>query len=251
MTSLTYADYLKLDQLLSLQQVRVPAELSRRVWASENFFIIAHQCCELWLSQVLIDLDAATDELSEEDGQLELVLEHLQRVPAILQVLGEHVTVLNKLPVACFSVFRTYLETASGAQSPHFRELDRRLGVGAGHSPIGEAFAAAVGRAGLDLVDLWRLDLLAGPLLRIAEALLDIGQDYWKWKASHLALVARVLGGEPGTGGTTGVDHLLRRVTMPFPELREAQRRAHFTRDEVAAPVTSSSAAQHNPNRLR
>jgi tryptophan 2,3-dioxygenase len=64
--------------------------------------------------------------------------------------------------------------------------------------------------------------------------MLDIGQSYWKWKACHLALVARVLGAEKGTGGSNGVDFLLRRMTMPFANLREAQRHAYYGSDEVA-----------------
>jgi tryptophan 2,3-dioxygenase len=222
-----YADYLRLDQLLSLQQAKVPAAESRRVRTSENFFIVVHQCCELWLSQALLDLDAASDALSKPDSE-ELALEHLRRVADILRVLGEHVAVLDRLPAACFSAFRPYLGTASGAQSPHFRALDVELGLGRTPSPVGEAFASAVDTAGLDLVEVCRDDLAAGVLNRIFEALLDIGQAYWLWKVGHLALVSRMIGEQPGTGGTTGTDYLTRRVTMPFPELRAARQLALF-----------------------
>jgi tryptophan 2,3-dioxygenase len=237
MTSLSYADYLKLDELLALQHVRVPPELSRRVWASENFFIIAHQCCELWLSQTLVDLHAACDELWEIEPQLELVVEHLARAQAILVLLQQHVLVLDQLPAACFAVFRTYLEAASGAQSARFYKLDLMLGGKSGPSPLEEALTSAVRAEDLDLVGLWRKDLRSGALLRIADLLLDIGQSYWKWKACHLALVARVLGGESGTGGSSGVEYLLRRMSMPFGNLREAQRLAYYASDEVATPV--------------
>lgn len=223
MSGLNYSDYLNLDRLMSLQQPCVPPELSQRVWASEHFFIVTHQCCELWLAQVLVDLNACTAEL-DGDGDLETVREYLRRVVAIVDVLVEHVTVLNTLPVACFADFRRYLGTASGAQSPHFRALDAMLGLLGKPSPLGAAFAARVARAGFDLDDVWRRESACGGFDRIGSALLDVGQAHWRWKASHAALVARFLGSQPGTGGSSGADHLVRKLTMPFPELREAQR---------------------------
>jgi tryptophan 2,3-dioxygenase len=235
-TGFNYATYLELDRLLSLQQVRVPATESRRVRASENFFIVVHQCCELWLSQALLDLDAATDELSKPDGE-ELALEHLRRVADILRVLGEHVSVLDRLPAACFAAFRPYLGTASGAQSAHFRVLDARLGLGRKPSPLGEAFASAVDRAGLDLVEVCGEDLEAGVLNRILDAMLDIGQAYWLWKVRHLAMVARMIGEQPGTGGTTGTNYLIRRVSMPFPELRAARQQALYSAGDGTNPA--------------
>lgn len=235
-TRVKYADYLKLDQLLSLQHARVPATESRRVRISENFFIVVHQCCELWLSQALLDLDAAADLLSKPDGE-ELAVEHLRRVADILGVLNEHVAVLDRLPAACFAAFRPYLGSASGAQSLHFRALDTRLGLGRKPSPIAEAFGCAVDRAGLDLAGVCREDVDAGVLTRILEALLDIAQSYWMWKVRHLALVSRVIGGRPGTGGTTGADFLLRHVSMPFPELRAAQQQALFPAEDGKNPA--------------
>jgi tryptophan 2,3-dioxygenase len=235
-TTVNYDDYLNLDQLLSLQQARVPATQSRRVRISENFFIVVHQCCELWLSQALLDLDAATDMLSKPDGE-ETALEHLRRVADILRVLNEHVAVLDRLPAACFAAFRPYLGTASGAQSLHFRALDARLGLRRKPSPIAEAFASAVDKAGMDLVEVCREDLQAGVLNRILEAMLDIAQAYWLWKVRHLALVSKVIGEQPGTGGTTGADFLLRHVSMPFPELRAARQQALFSTDGDANPA--------------
>jgi tryptophan 2,3-dioxygenase len=235
-TGFNYADYLKLDQLLSLQQLRVPATESRRVRVAENFFIIVHQCCELWLSQVLLDLDAATDELSKPDGE-ELALEHLRRVADSLRVLGEHVSALDRLPAACFADLRPYLGTASGAQSAHFHALDARLGLGRGSSPLGEAFASVVDKAGLDLVEVCREDLEAGVVYRILDAMLDIGHAYWLWKVRHLSLVSRMIGERPGTGGTTGANFLIRRVAMPFPELRAARQRALYSSGDGTNPA--------------
>ncbi|WP_026424641.1 tryptophan 2,3-dioxygenase family protein, partial [Actinokineospora inagensis] len=62
-----YQDYLALDTLLDLQRPRVPATEGPRVHAAEHFFIIVHQASELWVAQLLLDLDHATTTLR--DGQ--------------------------------------------------------------------------------------------------------------------------------------------------------------------------------------
>jgi tryptophan 2,3-dioxygenase len=230
-TTVRYCDYLELDTLLSLQRPRVPASQGR-VHAAEHLFIVVHQCCELWLAQILLDLDHATAALSAPRAAEELALEHLSRVAGAFGTLHEQVMVLDRLPYHCFARFRPYLGTASGSQSAQFQELDRKLGLGLGPgpgaSPVATAFAAAADRAGLDIVDICRADLRSGALHRIVDVLLEIGQGYWRWKIAHLAVVSRLLGDIGGTAGTSGADYLARRVRMPFPEVRDAQQLAHF-----------------------
>ncbi|MGH4000137.1 MAG: tryptophan 2,3-dioxygenase family protein, partial [Pseudonocardiaceae bacterium] len=146
-----YSDYLELDTLLALQRPRVPARQSR-VHAAEHFFIVAHQSCELWLTQILLDLDHATAALSAPEDAHELALEHLSRVADIFGVLHKELAVLEQLSSQCFAQFRPYLGTASGAQSAQFRELDRKLGLGPTASPVTAAFIAALTSSGLALV---------------------------------------------------------------------------------------------------
>jgi tryptophan 2,3-dioxygenase len=223
-----YRDYLNLDTLLSLQHPRVPTGQPHRVWTAEHFFIVGHQCCELWLTQVLLDLDSATEALSPPDVAGEPALEYLSRTAKVLDVLYDHVGVLDHLPSHCFAQFRPYLGSASGAQSAQFHELDRRLGVVSSESPVERAFLGAVDASGLELIDVCRMNLDAGVLHRIFEALLDIAQGYWQWKIAHLALVSRLLGDIEGTAGTSGADYLARHVRLPFPGLRQVRRLADF-----------------------
>lgn len=226
-----YGNYLKLDTLLTLQQPCTPVQQSR-VYTAEHFFIVAHQSCELWLTQILLDLDCATATLSTLEPTHELALEHLLRVASIFGVLHEELVVLEQLSSRCFGQFRPYLGTASGAQSAQFRELDRKLGIGAAQSPVIAAFVAAITSAGLGIVDIYENDLRAGVLHRMANTLLDIGQAYWRWKVMHLALVSKLLGDIGGTAGTSGAGYLTRTVRMPFPELRKAQQQAHFPQED-------------------
>jgi tryptophan 2,3-dioxygenase len=231
-----YREYLELDTLLSLQHPRVPAGHGRRVWAAEHFFIVGHQCCELWLSQILLDLDSATDALTAPGVAGELALEYLSRVAHVFDVLYDHVVILDRLPSRCFARFRPYLDSASGAQSTQFRELDRRLGVTPAGSPIERAFLNAVTASGLDLTDICRMELAAGVLHRIIDTLLDIAQNYWRWKISHLSLVSRLLGDIGGTAGTTGAAYLTQHVHLPFPDLRYARKLADFPEPEAHIP---------------
>lgn len=231
-----YREYLELDVLLSLQHPRVPAEQPHRVWAAEHFFIVGHQCCELWLSQVLLDLDSATDALTAPNIAGELALEHLSRVAHVFGVLYDQIVILDRLPSHCFARFRPYLGSASGAQSTQFRELDRRLGVVSAGSPIERAFLNAVTASGLELADICRTELAAGVLHRIIDTLLDIAQNYWRWKIAHLSLVSRLLGDMGGTAGTTGAAYLTQHVQLPFPQLRHARKLADFPELEEHTP---------------
>ncbi|GCE02295.1 tryptophan 2,3-dioxygenase [Embleya hyalina] len=55
---------------------------------------------------------------------------------------------------------------------------------------------------------------------RLAEALSDVSFRFSVWRSTHLLVVERMLGGKPGTGGTTGLDWL-RTINEHrfFPEL--------------------------------
>ncbi|MFF4037016.1 tryptophan 2,3-dioxygenase family protein [Streptomyces sp. NPDC001816] len=222
MTDLTYSEYLQVDTLLSLQQPRSSGTADRAVVLAEHFFIVAHQSCELWLKQLAADLEAVVDTLASGSGAagLELSVELLRRAGDLLRVLHEQVLVLERLPLRHFVEFRPLLGTASGAQSEQFGVLARLIGNDRRDGALYEAFVAAVARSGLSVAHVCRLGPEAGGLHRVAEALLDVGDGLLRWKVAHLGLMSRMVGGEQGTGGSSGIDYLLRRITLPFPELR-------------------------------
>jgi tryptophan 2,3-dioxygenase len=223
----TYCGYLRLPELLSLQRPLAPREVSARERAAEHFFIVSHQATELWLSQALLDLDAAVDALAPPGLQAELAVEHVQRVTEVAGLLLDHVAILRRLPIACFAPLRARLGHASGAESAQFRALERALGIRDGPGPVYEALCEALDARGLCLADLYADDLAAGALYRVAETLLDVAERLLRWQLLHVQVVARLLGDQPGTGGTTGVAYLVDRVRIAFPELWEARVRAH------------------------
>ncbi|GHH10544.1 tryptophan 2,3-dioxygenase family protein [Streptomyces rubradiris] len=236
MAELNYSSYLQTDVLLSLQRTRIPATADRTVVLAEHFFIVAHQSCELWLKQVVADLSLARDLLSSTGRPADTVdtsVELLQRSAELLRVLHEQVLALERLPLRHFVRFRPYLGTASGAQSQQFMTVGELLGDSGEEGELYRAFEDCADHHGCTVAEVCRLGITGGGLHRVAEALLDVGNGYWRWKVAHLGLMSKMVGGQRGTGGTTGEEYLMRRITLPFPELRRLRGALHA--EELAA----------------
>ena len=117
---MTYADYLKLDTLLSAQQP--VSDLH-----DEMLFIVIHQTKELWLKQMLHEV-APRLRLVGEDKFAE-AYKALSRVSRIQSVMTLSWDVLATLTPVDYTAFRDVLGTSSGFQSAQFRELEYRLGI--------------------------------------------------------------------------------------------------------------------------
>ncbi len=243
-SGITYADYLKLDQLLSAQQPLSSLH-------DEMLFIVIHQTKELWLKQMLHELGLAID-LVEED-RFAPACKALARVGRIQSVMTLSWDVLSTLTPVDYLKFRDVLGTSSGFQSAQFRELEYRLGIkderylqhypegSEEHSRLAKAIAepslreashSALERAGFDLGDRSE-GAIAGAWLQVyrdsdrwfdlyqlAEKLLDIDDALAGWRHKHVLTVERIIGNKRGTGGSAGASYL--RSTLDkraFPEL--------------------------------
>src|SRR5688572_3742689 len=170
-----YPDYLRLGTILDAQFPLAPPELGAQVHAAEHFFIVVHQAFELWFKQELLDLACARDALTPPDEDHELALDHLQRVAAIQRLLTQQMVLFDHLSPRSFLAFRPYLGAASGSESKQYRDVERALGLrGSSGSPIYQAFAGALERAGLSLDLVYQEPSRAGVLYRLAELLVDI-----------------------------------------------------------------------------
>src|SRR6476646_7843893 len=116
----TYADYLKLDQLLTAQQPL--SELH-----DEMLFIVIHQTKELWMKEMLHELRLAI-ELVEADRFAEgyKAMARISRIQAVMTLSWD---VLSTLTPVDYLKFRNVLGTSSGFQSAQFREIEFRLGL--------------------------------------------------------------------------------------------------------------------------
>src|SRR5215470_6084398 len=118
---LTYASYLDLEELLSLQKPRSsPPE------HDETLFIIIHQTYELWFKQLLHEFEKIKGDFSE--GDLFGAIHTFKRVRTIMKVLVAQLDIIETMTPLSFASFRDRLDTASGFQSAQFREVEFVLG---------------------------------------------------------------------------------------------------------------------------
>ena len=241
---MTYADYLKLDQLLSAQ-----APLSGL--HDEMLFIVIHQTKELWLKQMLHELRLAIMLLGED--RFAPAYKAMARLSRIQSVMTLSWDVLATLTPVDYTAFRDVLGTSSGFQSVQFRELEFRLGIkdpaflnhyepgsparasldaAMADESLREASHAALERADFDLGDRSEETLAAAwlqvyrdadrwfDLYQLAEKLVDLDDALASWRHKHVLTVERIIGGKKGTGGSAGAAYL--RSTLGkriFPEL--------------------------------
>ncbi len=122
---LTYAGYLRLDQLLSAQ-TPLSGTASSPPRHDEMLFIIQHQTSELWLKLMIHELRAATAFVRAD--RLGACFKILARVKLIQKQLFEQWAVLETLTPSEYEAFRPTLGSASGFQSAQYRAVEFLLG---------------------------------------------------------------------------------------------------------------------------
>jgi tryptophan 2,3-dioxygenase len=128
---LYYADYLKLDQLLSAQQPK-SLEYEGRLAHDEIMFIIVHQVYELWFKQILHELDSVTAIFKKdyvEEHEIGIAVHRFHRIIEIQKLLIEQLRILETMTPLDFLDFRDLLMPASGFQSFQFRLIENKLGL--------------------------------------------------------------------------------------------------------------------------
>lgn len=126
----TYWDYLRLQDLLSLQGGL--EDDSSKLMPDELHFIIVHQVFELWFKLVLRELRLARDHLAAPRLPEEVVphvVHHLRRTNAILSLCRDQFGIMETLTPQDFLAFRDKLIPASGFQSFQLREIEILLGL--------------------------------------------------------------------------------------------------------------------------
>ena len=118
--AITYTTYLKVDELLSLQQPESDGE------HDEMLFIVIHQTYELWFKQILHEVAALQPALEAGDTHRSLAI--LKRVRTIMKTLVGQLDILETMTPLQFNTFRGRLQSSSGFQSAQFREFEAVLG---------------------------------------------------------------------------------------------------------------------------
>lgn len=125
-----YAEYLKIDQLLSLQSPK-SIEYGKPAH-DEMLFIIAHQIYEMWFKQILWEINSALDIFSQstiDESHMLKMVSRFQRVIEIQKLLIQQIDVLETMTPMDFLEFRDFLFPASGFQSHQFRLVENKLGL--------------------------------------------------------------------------------------------------------------------------
>ncbi len=132
----SYGAYLRLNELLDCQLPPALEGEGTRELAhhDELLFIIVHQVYELWMKQILFELDLAKDLLGQPDQAKEdrrvpetdipKICQQVRRVNEILRLMHSQFTIIETMPNVNFLAFRDLLLPASGFQSVQFRELE-------------------------------------------------------------------------------------------------------------------------------
>jgi tryptophan 2,3-dioxygenase len=258
--AVTYGSYLRVDDLLELQQPR-----STGPEHDELLFIVIHQVYELWFKELLHELDRVRQLLTADDTHR---AQHtLKRILTILKVLVAQLDILETMTPLEFTSFRARLEAASGFQSDQFRQIEFVLGVKSDKAirrfPEGSRARAALERryaeptvwdAFLHYLAREGYPVPAGHLARdvttpatsspgiqdvlfalyqgdpknaeLCERLVDLDEGMQEWRYRHVKMVERTIGMKAGTGGSAGAEYLRNTVGHNlFPDLWEIRAR--------------------------
>jgi tryptophan 2,3-dioxygenase len=242
---LTYASYLRLDDLLSCQRPLTDSH-------DELLFVIIHQVYELWFKQILHETELLQRRM--EAGNSAGALHTARRIAKILKTAVGQMDVLETMTPQQFASFRPELGSSSGFQSVQFRYLEAVLGRRdfsasvidktlheiMGRRPVfasllrylslrGWQLPAAV--LGRDPREPWQEDGAVNAVLaevyadsatpaEVCEALVDIDEGVQEWRYRHVKMVERIIGAKSGTGGSSGAAYLRGTLFRPaFPDL--------------------------------
>lgn len=117
---LTYWDYVRTEELFSLQSPRTSAH-------DEMQFIIVHQVFELWFHLAIYELKGALSALDR--GELKKASNLVRRVSSILRTSHQGFDPLMTMTQQGYAEFREALAPASGFQSAQFRVIEILLGI--------------------------------------------------------------------------------------------------------------------------
>jgi tryptophan 2,3-dioxygenase len=253
--SMSYGDYLHLDEILSAQKPRSPDH-------NEMLFIVQHQTSELWMKLMLHELSAAIQCVAQDD--LGSAFKMLARVSKIMEQLVHAWDVLATMTPPEYSAIRPFLASSSGFQSYQYRCIEFSLGnknaamlKPHSHRPdllakVQAAFEAPslydealrlLRRRGIDVpnshtqrdwtqayvasdgveeawLQVYRNPKAHWDLYQLGEELTDLEDAFRLWRFRHVTTVERVIGFKRGTGGTGGVSYLRKMLDVVlFPEI--------------------------------
>jgi tryptophan 2,3-dioxygenase len=244
-SQLTYNSYLKVDELLKLQDL-----VSSPPHHDEMLFIIIHQSYELWFKLILHEMESAIAAMG--NRRLLKAFRYMDRVVKIMQLLVKQIHILETMAPAEFLQFRDSLRPASGFQSIQFREVEfvaglrdaqylqvfknwpdyvQRLKSRLEGPTLASAYQRLLQAEGYEVpsslfdpdheMDETEREVLMGSLRRLyqepdanlrlyllSESLVEFDETLILWRHHHRLAVERTIGAKHGTGGSEGAKYL-------------------------------------------
>lgn len=245
---LTYGEYLKVPELLSLQELQ-----SDPPHHDELLFIVIHQAYELWFKQILHEMQKTKEAMQE--MKILRAAHAMKRVLAIMKLLVDQIHILETMTPAEFLQFRDKLNPASGFQSVQFREVEFAAGLKnpkylksfAGQPELQErlqkrmdepslretyfqllrdlgyqlpatvpsvtakevgALETSEGSVMSTLIEIYQNPDQNLALYLFSETLVEFDLQLDLWREHHVRVVERSIGFKRGTGGSKGVEYL-------------------------------------------
>ena len=259
--SLSYGDYLHLNELRAAHQPITPAH-------DEHLFIAVHHVSEVWLDLIVRETQAAMRLL--EQGITDAPLKMLTRVVRAQEQMTNAWEVLKTMTPSDYLEFRSAFGQASGFQSQNYRMVEFLLGNRNPvmlrplahrpdlHDPLKAVMEAPsvydlalrlLAARGLNIPDTvlkrdyaqkYELDEAVveawltvyrdtdtyWDLYELAEKLMDVEDNFRRWRFNHMTTVERTIGFKRGSGGTSGAGYLRQALNIVlFPELWEVRTR--------------------------
>ena len=258
---LNYNSYLKVPNLLSLQQ-----QISKPTHPDEMFFIIIHQTAELWFKEIIHETESLKKAFRK--SIISRAIKTLKRIRAIMDLQVQQIRLLSTLTPVEFAGFRNFLKPASGFQSIQYRMIEFIYGVREAFflkffektpdaanqlkairekpSIYDECVAClykngyAVPQSLLErdvtqpwqtnqelvkvICDIYELPREHYHWVLLFEGMLDLDETFVLWRKTHAVMVERTIGRKTGTGGSAGYNFLVSRENIhAFPELWEVR----------------------------
>lgn len=126
----TYWEYIKLEELLSLQGGLEPNDSA--LSNDEVLFITIHQIEELWFKLALRELVTARNlfmQVPVPEVSLAAAVRGIHRMTEIMKFAGEHFALMETMTTRDYLSFRDKLSPASGFQSAQLREIEILAGL--------------------------------------------------------------------------------------------------------------------------
>jgi tryptophan 2,3-dioxygenase len=160
-------------------------------------------------------MKAADDEISRlvvalDADQLEGARAGLHRMYLLEKLMSEQLRLLETMAPVAYFLIRKGLGHGSGLESPGFNRLIKRSKL------VAESFDRACQRRNVTIEGMLRDPSKDPDLFAVAEAMIDVDEQFQNFRYQHLALVKRIIGAGTTSLKGNAIDLLWKNIRKEF-----------------------------------